>query len=172
MLERSKKGLCYFCDDKWQPGHKCARPKLFLLEGMEFGESSGEECVEPTGELVVEPVEVEAEMASISLQSMVGGGGPKTMRLMACIGKKKLIILIDTGSTHNFVDTVAAARCKLHVQLGQTINVKVANGQLLESTGKCVAVPLSIQSIPFTVDFFTLPLEDVMQFLEFSGYLP
>ncbi|KAF5472135.1 hypothetical protein F2P56_008875 [Juglans regia] len=158
MLERHKKGLCYFCDDKWQPGHKCARPKLFLLEGMEFGESSGEECVEPTGELVVEPVEVEAEIASISLQSMVGGGGPKTMRLMACIGKKKLIILIDTGSTHNFVDTVAAARCKLHVQLGQTINVKVANGQLLESMGKCVAVPLSIQSIPFTVDFFTLPL--------------
>ncbi|XP_035544590.1 uncharacterized protein LOC118347985 [Juglans regia] len=128
MVERRRKGLCYFCDDKWQPGHKCARPKLFLLEGMEFGESSGEENVDATGELVVEPVEVEAEMASISLQSMVGGGRPKTMRLMACIGKKKLIILIDTGSTHNFVDTVAAARCKLHVQLGQTISVKVANG--------------------------------------------
>ncbi|XP_035545954.1 uncharacterized protein LOC118348438 [Juglans regia] len=158
MVERRRKGLCYFCDDKWQPGHKCARPKLFLLEGMEFGESSGEENVDATGELVVEPVEVEAEMASISLQSNVGEGGPKTMRLMACIGKKKLIILIDTGSTHNFVDTVAAARCKLHVQLGQTISVKVANGQLIESTGKCVAVPLSIQSIPFTVDFLTLPL--------------
>ncbi|KAF5477456.1 hypothetical protein F2P56_004096 [Juglans regia] len=158
MLERRKKGLCYFCDDKWQPGHKCARPKLFLLEGMEFGDSSGEERVEANDELVVEPVEVEAEMASISLQSMVGGGGPKTMRLMACIGKKKLIVLIDTGSTHNFVDTVAAARCKLHVQLGQAISVKVANGQLIESTGKCVAVPLTVQSIPFTVDFFTLPL--------------
>ena len=56
------------------------------------------------------------------------------------------------------MDTVAAARCKLHVQLGQAISVKVANGQLIESTGKCVAVPLSIQGIPFTVDFLTLPL--------------
>ncbi|XP_035543245.1 uncharacterized protein LOC118347630 [Juglans regia] len=118
MVERRKKGLCYFCDAKWQPGHKCARPKLFLLEGMEFGESSGEENIDVTREVVVELVEVEAKMASISLQSMLGGGGPKTMRLIAYIGIKKLVILIDTSSKHNFVDIVVVARCKLHVQLG------------------------------------------------------
>ncbi|KAF5471905.1 hypothetical protein F2P56_008668 [Juglans regia] len=57
---------------------------------MEFGESSGEENTDVIGEVAVEPVEVEAEMASISLQSMIGGGGPKILRLIACIGKKKL----------------------------------------------------------------------------------
>ena len=36
MQERKKKGLCYNCDDKWGPGHKCESAKIFLLEGIEF----------------------------------------------------------------------------------------------------------------------------------------
>ena len=36
MEERKKKRLCYSCDDKWAPGHKCKSAKLFLLEGVEI----------------------------------------------------------------------------------------------------------------------------------------
>ena len=36
MQERREKGLCYFCDEKYHLGHKCSRPKLYLLKGMEF----------------------------------------------------------------------------------------------------------------------------------------
>lgn len=35
MQERRDKGLCYFCDEKYRPGHKCNRPKIYLLEGMD-----------------------------------------------------------------------------------------------------------------------------------------
>ena len=35
MEERKKRGLCYNCDDKWAPGHKCKQATLFLLEGVE-----------------------------------------------------------------------------------------------------------------------------------------
>ena len=37
MEDRKKKGLCYNCDDKWSPGHKCKSAKIFLLEGIELG---------------------------------------------------------------------------------------------------------------------------------------
>ena len=30
MDDRRKKGLCYNCDEKWGPGHKCKNVKLFL----------------------------------------------------------------------------------------------------------------------------------------------
>ena len=30
--ERRRLGLCYYCDEKWQMGHKCKGAKLFLLE--------------------------------------------------------------------------------------------------------------------------------------------
>ena len=36
MEERKKKGLCYNCDDKWTPGHKCKQATLFLLEGAKM----------------------------------------------------------------------------------------------------------------------------------------
>ena len=36
MEERKNKRLCYNCDDKWAPGHKCKSAKLFLLEGVEI----------------------------------------------------------------------------------------------------------------------------------------
>lgn len=32
MKERREKGLCYNCDDKWAPGHKCHATKLFIME--------------------------------------------------------------------------------------------------------------------------------------------
>jgi hypothetical protein len=35
MEERRKKVLCYNCDAKWQYGHRCQNPKLFLLEALE-----------------------------------------------------------------------------------------------------------------------------------------
>jgi hypothetical protein len=38
MEERRKKGLCYNCDSKWQFGHKCQTPKLFLIDSVEWEE--------------------------------------------------------------------------------------------------------------------------------------
>lgn len=41
MEERRRKGLCFNCDEKFQPGHQCKSAKLFLLEGLfPFQESS------------------------------------------------------------------------------------------------------------------------------------
>ena len=40
MEERKKKELCYNCDDKWAPGHKCKQATLFLLEGVEVTSDS------------------------------------------------------------------------------------------------------------------------------------
>ena len=36
MDDRRKKGLCYNCDEKQGPGHKCKNVKLFLLEGIDI----------------------------------------------------------------------------------------------------------------------------------------
>lgn len=38
MQERREKGLCYNCDEKFQADHRCSRPRLFLLEGVELHE--------------------------------------------------------------------------------------------------------------------------------------
>ncbi|XP_018843425.2 uncharacterized protein LOC109007962 [Juglans regia] len=158
MQERRKKGLCYFCDEKWQPGHKCSRPKVYVLDGMEIGETSVHTSEK---ELLVEEIHEEpesADIASISLQAMVGSPSTTTMRMVGHIHNKKVVILIDSGSTHNFVDTALVGRCGLVLQQRQALQVKVANGDVLSSGGKAVGVGIQIQGTRFVVDFFSLSL--------------
>ncbi|XP_041009333.1 uncharacterized protein LOC121253378 [Juglans microcarpa x Juglans regia] len=58
MQERRETGLYYYCDEKFHIGHKCNKPKLFLLEGIEEGESDEFE----EGKLaIVEPKEMDEE---------------------------------------------------------------------------------------------------------------
>ena len=33
MRERRENRLCYNCDEKWGPGHKCKSARLFIMEG-------------------------------------------------------------------------------------------------------------------------------------------
>jgi hypothetical protein len=32
MAERRKQGLCYYCDEKYSPGHKCKEHKFFQID--------------------------------------------------------------------------------------------------------------------------------------------
>lgn len=53
------------------------------------------------------------------------------MRIKAVIGRKAVIILIDSGSTHNFVDHKVAQALQLPVTPVEEFTVKVANGERL-----------------------------------------
>eukprot|EP00253_Pinus_taeda_P019119 PITA_19119 len=41
MANRRKQGLCYYCDEKYSPGHKCKEPKFFQIDATDY--SSTEE---------------------------------------------------------------------------------------------------------------------------------
>lgn len=58
------------------------------------------------------------------------------MKVVGKINKKSVVILIDTSSIHNFEDTTMEARCKLSVQKGNPIQVKVANDEVLCNEGQ------------------------------------
>ncbi|KAK0608486.1 hypothetical protein LWI29_031439 [Acer saccharum] len=138
--ERKRKGLCFSCDEKWNLGHKCKTPKLFYIEA-EYDE-----------------VEVEPPDGEISLNAITGSQTPNTMRLEGYIGKHRLVILVDSGSTHNFVDSNLIKKCGLRAENGRVLQVKVANGELLKSEGYCAQTPIRIQTFQTMVDLFALPL--------------
>lgn len=39
MAERRKQGLCYYCDDKYSPGHNCKEPKFFQIDATNHSSS-------------------------------------------------------------------------------------------------------------------------------------
>ncbi|KAK9225706.1 hypothetical protein WN943_010750 [Citrus x changshan-huyou] len=45
MQERQEKKLCYYCDEKYEPGCKCKKRQIFLLEGDEGDDTMEEAAV-------------------------------------------------------------------------------------------------------------------------------
>lgn len=54
---------------------------------------------------------------------------------------RELVILVDSGSTHNFISPTITRRAKLRVDYSSKVNVKIANGDLIRSDGTAIHSP-------------------------------
>ncbi|KAG2666849.1 hypothetical protein I3843_15G081700 [Carya illinoinensis] len=159
MKERREKGLCYHCDSKWNPGHRCHNPKLYLIEEVEENQPLIEHDtgqVSDQGEVV--QILDKGKCPEISLHAILGSLNPKTMRIRGRIGNQAVTILIDSGSTHNFLDPALLTRVPLAVNEEERVKVKVANGDQIQSEGKAVGVNINMQGHLFTMDLYVLVL--------------
>ncbi|KAF9671218.1 hypothetical protein SADUNF_Sadunf12G0024600 [Salix dunnii] len=102
MKERREKGLCYNYDEKFKPGHKCKSLTLFLIDGNDY-------CDE---DMDCSP---DSDAPEISLHAIAGATNPQTMRVTGYYHNKPLYILLDSGSTHNFLDPSVASKLNLHI---------------------------------------------------------
>jgi len=156
MKDRRRKGLRYSCDSKWTRRHVCAVPKLFLLEVLDEQAPYPEKALRPAeedpGEFFLE------EFPEISLNAITGTPHPKTMRLVGFLRLQLVVILIDSDSTHNFIDTKLAATLGIRPLVQDAIRVKIANGEEITSPGCCKEVEVKIQGSSFCTDLFILPL--------------
>ena len=80
------------------------------------------------------------------------------MRVMARIGPYEVVVLIDSGSTHNFINKKMANMLQLPVLPTEPFNVKVANGEPLKCQVRFENVPIMLQGIPFVLTLYALPL--------------
>jgi hypothetical protein len=87
-----------------------------------------------------------------------GSFHPKTMRLVGSIGHQQIVILIDGGSTHNFVAFAICSKSRLLVQNGNKIKVRVANGEIVESKGSCVNIHIWLVGFAYVSNFYVIPL--------------
>lgn len=95
----------------------------------------------------------------ISLQALTGTPNPQTMRVRGYLGRLGVTVLMDLGSTHNFLNPQIAFQLGLKPTHIGRMRVIVANGEQLSCTGLCAGVLLWLQGEPFVVDFFILPMD-------------
>jgi hypothetical protein len=69
-----------------------------------------------------------------------------------------IIILIDSGSLHNFLDASITSKMALEVHQVNNIAVKVANGQIIHTKGVCKELKVQMQGNTFVANFYILPL--------------
>jgi hypothetical protein len=124
--ERRRQGLCFNCDEPYVRGHVCQR--LFYLEVDDFLEDATDEGA---GDPLDEPIVPDAAGANalvVSLHALAGIRTNKTLLLPILIKGERLLALMDTGSTHNFLNGDTMRRLGLPMEGGERLRVTVANG--------------------------------------------
>ena len=71
--------------------------------------------------------------AEITLYALVGSPTPRTMRVKGRIKSISLVVLVDSGSTHNFIDAFVIPDLHIPVNESQILEVKMANGDTIKT---------------------------------------
>ena len=147
MVECQLKGLCYNCDDKYFLGHKCKEKNLF----MDISEDVSKEDVEsplvsvsPKSTNITPPSDPPKVEPVISLNSLIGFSAPQTLKLIGYIKHRKVIILVDSGRTHNFIHRHIAQETNFYIHAVNNFQIMIANGGSMKCGGRCENVHLQI----------------------------
>lgn len=94
----------------------------------------------------------------ISFHAIAGADHPQTLRVIGNLKNWSFTVLIDGGSTHNFIDQSVVTRFGLPIEQGINLRVMVSNKEHIDCVGKCRALTVQIQECLITADFYVLPI--------------
>lgn len=105
FLKRKEEGRCFRCGGPFAPGHHCPEKSLrvVLLAEDEKEEDN------------VEVADADQKPMELSACSTEGITQPKTMKLVGRIGDKRVLVLIDSGASQNFISRALAEELKLPI---------------------------------------------------------
>ena len=100
--------MCYYFDEKFVPGHRCERPQLFMI--ADSSHTSLKEDRDDSRE-----IPSPEDIPEISFHAIADAEHPQTLRVMGNLRNKSVTVLIDRGSTHNFIDQAVVTKFGLPV---------------------------------------------------------
>lgn len=93
-----------------------------------------------------------------SVHSVVGITTPHTMKLRGTIQGHEVVVLIDSGATHNFLSVQLVGPLGLKVTGKRETEITLGNGKTETSAGICRSVKLNLKGHLVTEDFYSLEL--------------
>ncbi|XP_019239740.1 PREDICTED: uncharacterized protein LOC109219722 [Nicotiana attenuata] len=156
MQARRAQGLCYFCDDKYTVGHKCNLPKQLFVMDLEIVEGEGDETMKQQSEEIPPKGEWaagEGNTPMISLCALSGLQGAQAIHVTGYSEKRPIQILLDGGSTHNFIDESAAKRLGCQIYPTKVSYVSLGNNTLEATSGVVRGFEWILQGTTFSSDY-------------------
>jgi len=147
MVECQLKGLCYNCDDKYFPRNKSKEQNIFMVVTEDLSEE--DVFFLPVDELPL-PSELTPLSDSpkyelvISLNALTGFSAPQTLKLIGYIKYRKVVILVDSSSTHNFMHRCISQEVKFYIHAVNNFQIIITNGGSMKCGGWCENVRLQI----------------------------
>jgi hypothetical protein len=139
MDEFQLKGICYNCDEKYFSSHKCKEQNIFMAISEDISEEDVEtplvsespettDITPPSDPLKVDPV--------ISLNALTSLSTPQTLKLIGYIKHRKVIILVDSGSTYNIIHRCIAQETHCYIHPVNNFQIMISNGGSMKC-GEC-----------------------------------
>ena len=95
---------------------------------------------------------------TISCNALAGITTPQTLKVEGHIKKKKVIVLIDSGSTHNFIHCKVAKESNCFIYPAPECQVMVANGGTTNFIGKCHNIKLAMGEYVLNSAMLSIPM--------------
>ena len=140
--QRIKEGKCKHCGEKWDPKHRCAKGKepknLYNCEATNDSNSEDYDVEDTEDASEFSPELDDGSIPQVSLSAMTGISQPQTLKLKGHIKKNKVVVLVDSGITHNFLDATVAKRLNIFSFPLPNMKVMIANGKKIEKVGNAI----------------------------------
>jgi hypothetical protein len=159
LEERKAKGLCFNCDSKYSKGHKCGEKKLFYIDCEEEEEQEHEQ--EPSQDENIESISSEELTPTMSCNALAGISTPQTLKIEGYIKNKKVIVLIDSGSTHNFIHYILAKDLNCFVYPTPEFQVMISDGGNINCSGKCNKINVTMGEYVMNSPMIVIPMGGV-----------
>lgn len=173
---RNKK-LCFYCKGPYDMNHDCPlRPKGKANRVMwAFYEDSDSENSEQQTEneesseekenlddekfkqMSTNEGKVEGRLKEACLTSVQQEG---SFRMRGVVAGQRVITLLDTGATHNFIDSRLVERCGIQTEQFEGLRVRVVDGFVLKCDRKITKLPLKINNYDFKTNFYVVNMGD------------
>ncbi|KAH0652914.1 hypothetical protein KY289_030592 [Solanum tuberosum] len=132
LQSRCERGLCYSCDEKYSPGHKCrSLPQLLVLSDALAEEL---QCLEVQEHCYFIPCSIWRKFFHYSP------------------------VHVDNASTHNFIQARMVNFLQLKTKPTPSYSVVVGSGQQLRCEGVARKIPITIQGSNIAKDLYILAL--------------
>jgi hypothetical protein len=135
MDERIANGLCFNFDTKYNKEHKCSEKKVVYI----YNEEEEDQELEPSQDL-----EIEETTPMISCHALANISTPQTLKIEGYIKNEKGRVLIDSGSTHNFINYKLAKYFNYFVYPTPEFQVMISYGGTINCSGKYHSINLNM----------------------------
>jgi hypothetical protein len=151
---RKAKGMCIRCAEKWHKEHKCSPTvqlhvvqellELFQLDDMEQLSIACEQSYQL--------------FVAISTEALTRKESPQTMCFEGLLQGKSIQILVDSGSTHTFINQRLACSIACNQRQESHVKVQIANRGILHCSSVLTDVEWSVEGYKFVSHLKVLPL--------------
>jgi hypothetical protein len=106
----------------------------------------------------IEAILSEELTPTISCNALAGISTPQTLKIEGYIKKNKVIVLIDSGSTHNFIHYKLAKALNCFVYPAPEFQVMIANGGTINCSGKCNKINITMGEYVMNSLMISIPM--------------